>query len=169
MLVLRTGRRWLPVPLAAAGLVALAACGGGDSTAPATDPTSTASADAFAECMTEQGVPAPQGGTRITGPGPGEPGQQQGAPVTRATRRLRPTASIPRSGRRHWRHAATWACAGPSPRARNHPATAVDDRYRGHAGRGREYRSFIATPAMMSTRYVGSSTEHAQGGGRAGT
>jgi hypothetical protein len=83
MLVLRTGRRWLPVPLAAAGLVALAACGGGDSTAPTTDPTSTASADAFAECMTEQGVPAPQGGTRITGPGPGEPGQQQGAPVTR--------------------------------------------------------------------------------------
>jgi hypothetical protein len=82
MLDMRTGRRWLPVPLAAAGLVALAACGGG-STAPATDPTTTASADAFAECMTDQGVPAPQGGTRITGRGPGEPGQQQGAPVTR--------------------------------------------------------------------------------------
>jgi hypothetical protein len=83
MLIPRTGRRWLPVPLAAAGLVLLTACGSGDSTAPATAPSATASADAFAECMTGQGVPAPQGGTRITGPGPGEPGEQQGAPVTR--------------------------------------------------------------------------------------
>jgi hypothetical protein len=84
MLDLRTGRRWLPVPLAAAGLVVLAACGGGSTTAPATDPSTTtsASADAFAECMTKEGVPAPPGGTRITGPGQGEPGQQ-GAPVTR--------------------------------------------------------------------------------------
>jgi hypothetical protein len=85
MLVLRTGRRWLPVPLAAAGLVVLAACGGSDSdsTAPATEQPTTASGDAFAECMTEQGVPVPERGTRITGPGPGEPGQQRGAPVTR--------------------------------------------------------------------------------------
>jgi len=71
------------VPLTAAGLIALAACDGSDSTAPATEQSTTASADAFAQCMTEQGVPAPEGGTRITGPGPGEPGQQQGAPVTR--------------------------------------------------------------------------------------
>jgi uncharacterized lipoprotein len=70
------------VPLTAAGLLVLAACGGSDSTAPATDPSTTASADAFAECMTEQGVPAPQGRTRIAGPGQGGQGQQ-GAPVTR--------------------------------------------------------------------------------------
>ena len=82
MLDLRTGRRWLPVLLTAAGLASVAACGGSDTTAPATNPATTASADAFAECMTEQGVPAPQGGTRITGPAQGEPGQQ-GAPVTR--------------------------------------------------------------------------------------
>ena len=90
MLDLRTGRRWLPVPLTAAGLVALAACGGSDSTtdspaAATTAPTTaSASADAFAACMTEQGVPAPQGGTRITGQGRGEAGQQ-GAPATRRT------------------------------------------------------------------------------------
>ena len=83
MVDVRTGRRWLPVTLTAAGLVALAACGGGSSTAPATQPSTTASPDAFARCMTEQGVPAPQGGTRITGPGGGEPGRPQGAPVTR--------------------------------------------------------------------------------------
>ncbi|OLT02308.1 hypothetical protein BJF90_29615 [Pseudonocardia sp. CNS-004] len=83
MLDVRTGRRWLPIPLTAAGLVVLAACGGSDTTVPATAPESTASADAVAECMTEQGVPAPQGGTRITGPRQGEPGQPQGAPVTR--------------------------------------------------------------------------------------
>jgi hypothetical protein len=81
MFDLRTGRRWLPVPLAAAGLAVLTACGGSEPVAPATAPATTASADAFAECMTEQGVPAPQG-ARITGPGPGEPGQQ-GAPATR--------------------------------------------------------------------------------------
>jgi hypothetical protein len=83
MVDLRTGRRWLPVPLTAVGLVVLAACGGGSTTAPATAPETTASADAFADCMTEQGVPAPEGGTRINGPRQGEPGQQQGAPVTR--------------------------------------------------------------------------------------
>lgn len=83
----QTGLRWLPVPFAAAGLVVLAACGGGDGAAPAADPATapgtTASADAFADCMTEQGVPAPEGGTRITGPRRGEPGQQQDAPMTR--------------------------------------------------------------------------------------
>lgn len=82
MFELRTGRRWLPAPLAAAGLVVLTACGGSDPAAPATAPATTASADAFAECMTEQGMPAPQGGTRITGPGQGQP-DQQGAPMTR--------------------------------------------------------------------------------------
>jgi hypothetical protein len=83
MLVPRTGRWWLPVPLTAAGLLALAACGGADdNTAPATEQSTTVSADAFAACMEEQGMPAPQGGTRITGPGPGK-ADQQGAPVTR--------------------------------------------------------------------------------------
>jgi hypothetical protein len=83
MFDLTAGRGWLPVPLTAAGLIALAACGGGDGAAPATElSTTTASADAFAECMEEQGVPAPQGGRRLTGPGKVEPGGQ-GAPVTR--------------------------------------------------------------------------------------
>jgi hypothetical protein len=82
MVDVRTGHRWLPVTLTVAGLVALGACAGGGSTAPATDPATTAAADAFAQCMEEQGVPAPEGGTRITGPGPGHPAQQ-GAPVTR--------------------------------------------------------------------------------------
>jgi hypothetical protein len=80
MLVPWTGRWWLPVPLAAAGLLALAACGGG--TAPATEQLTPAAAEAFAECMEERGMPAPKGGTRITGPGPAEAGGQ-GAPVTR--------------------------------------------------------------------------------------
>jgi hypothetical protein len=81
----RTGRRWLPVPLAAAGLAVLTACGS-DAAAPATTPATTASAttsaspNAFAECMTQQGVPAPEGGVRATGPGGGGP---QGGTATR--------------------------------------------------------------------------------------
>jgi hypothetical protein len=80
-----TGRRWLPVPLAAAGLAVLTACGGSDGAAPAEPSTavsasSTASPEAFADCMTQQGVPAPEGGMRITGPAGGEP---QGGTATR--------------------------------------------------------------------------------------
>jgi hypothetical protein len=88
MLHLQTGRRgrWLPVPLAA-GLVLLAACGGSDPATPATNSSTAASATAsapaegggeFAECMTEQGVPAPQGRTTITGQ-PRPEGQPDGA------------------------------------------------------------------------------------------
>jgi hypothetical protein len=74
------------VPLLAAGLAVLTACGGSDETAPATDPATTASAtasatpNAFADCMTQQGVPAPEGGVRVTGPGGGEP---EGGTATR--------------------------------------------------------------------------------------
>ncbi|GAA5131095.1 hypothetical protein [Pseudonocardia adelaidensis] len=111
----RTGRRWLPAPFTAAGLVVLAACGGGDSTAPtdapATAPETTASADAFADCMTAQGVPAPEGGTRITGPRQGEPGQRQDAPVTRRNPPPAPDGVDPEK----W-EAALEACGPPGVR-----------------------------------------------------
>ncbi|MHA6627914.1 hypothetical protein ACU61A_20960 [Pseudonocardia sichuanensis] len=73
MFVPRTGRRrWLPVALAAAGLVVLTACGGGGGEAA---PASGAPGDgAFAECMTEHGVPAPEREMKVTGPGGGTPG-----------------------------------------------------------------------------------------------
>lgn len=76
MFVPRTGRRWLPVPLDAAGLVLLAACGASTEATP-----STADPAAFAECMNQPGVPAPERGTRINEPRPDD--GRQGAPVTR--------------------------------------------------------------------------------------
>jgi hypothetical protein len=118
------GRR-LAVPLAAAGLAVLAACGSSDEAAPAADPAAPASATpsaapedggAFADCMTQQGVPAPQGGTRITGE-PRQPDAQQGGPVTRRNPPPAPEGVDPQA----W-EAALEACSHLAPRRTVAPA-----------------------------------------------